>query len=117
MSLAECGHDNVVDSIPRVSPSLADVCTWWAGQGIFQSLNELFHLFEVTDLTFFRRVGPLLGGVKLPRLKLPFAAHEGMISVVVCTLVTTGQLDTASPTVSRRDEVELVPVLGPGVSP
>ena len=40
-----------------------------------------------------------------------------MISVAVCILITTGQPDTVSPTVSRKDEVELVPVLGPRVSP
>ena len=51
-----------------------------------------------------------------PRLKLPFAAHE-MISVAVCIVITAGQLDTASPTVSRKYEVELVPVLGPRMSP
>lgn len=45
------------------------------------------------------------------------ACHKGVVSVAVCTVVTTGKEDAANIRSSSNDEVKLVPAAGARVPP
>ena len=50
-------------------------------------------------------------------LEIHLAADKGVVSVAVCTLVTTSSFDIAEVGASRENQVKLVPVFRSGVSP
>ena len=50
-------------------------------------------------------------------LEIHLAADKGVVSVTVCTLVTTSLFDIAEVEASRENQVKLVPVFRSGVSP
>ena len=50
-------------------------------------------------------------------LEIHLAANKGVVSVTVCTLVTTSSFDIAEVGASRENQVRLVPVFRSWVSP
>ena len=58
-----------------------------------------------------------LGMVHPLGFEIHLAADKGVVSVTVCTLVTTSEFDIAEVGASRENQVKLVPVFRSGVSP
>ena len=58
-----------------------------------------------------------LGMVQPLGFEIHLAADKGVVSVAVCTLVTTSYFEIAKVGASRENQVKLVPVFRSGVSP
>ena len=83
-------RSSIVDGISEVFPSLSCTCIGWAGQGLFKYSDELLHFLWFAVHTCFDTMSAFfLGMVHHLGLEIHLAADKGVVSVAVCTLVTT----------------------------
>ena len=74
--------------------------------------DELLHILWSTGHTCIDAMSALfLGMLQPPGLEIHLAADKGVVSVTVCTLVTTSLFDIAEVGASRENQVKLVPDL------
>ena len=120
--LAECSHDLVIDDAAEVVPFRVHIA-WVVGLRVglkfpLKAVSEALGLYRVGSATGVNARATLgLGMVDLSRLQSDLAAYQGMVHVTVCAVVTSREKDSAEVRSPGDDEVWLVPVAGPGVSP
>ena len=87
--VAKGQRSSIVDGISEVFPSLSSTCIGWAGQGLF-NFDEVFHFLWFTGHTCVDTMSAFFLGMVHPLgLEIHLAADKGVVSVTVCTLVTT----------------------------
>ena len=83
-------RSSIVDGISDVFPSLSCTCIGWAGQGLFNHSDEFLHFFWFAGHACVDTMSAFFLGMVHPLgLEIHFAADKGVVSVTVCTLVTT----------------------------
>ena len=80
--VAKGQRSSIVDGMSEVFQSLSSTCIGWAGQGLFNHFDEFLHFLWFAGHTCVGMVHPL-------GLEIHLAADKGVVSVTVCTLVTT----------------------------
>ena len=83
-------RSSIVDGISEVFPSLSCTCIGWAGQGLLKHSDEFLHFLCFAGHTCVDTMSVFLLGMMRPLcLEIHLAANKRVVSVTVCTLVTT----------------------------
>ena len=82
--VAKGQQSSIVDGISEVFLSLSCTCIGWAGQGLFNHFDEFLHFLWFAGHTCVDTMSAFFLGIEIH-----LAADKGVVSVTVCTLVTT----------------------------
>ena len=83
-------QSSIVDGISEVFQSLSCTCIGWAGQSLLKHSDEILHFLWFTGHTCVDMMSAFFLGMMRPLgLEIHIAADKGVVSVTVCTLVTT----------------------------
>ena len=88
--VAKGQRSSIVDGISEVFPSLSCTCIGWAGQGLFNHSDKFLHFFWFAGHTCVDTMSAFFLDMVHPvGFQIHLAADKGVVSVAVCTLVTT----------------------------